>query len=467
MKFIPFLFLLFSVYTAKTQEVANYGGGEYEIQNHTCLSEEQRSEIIATLEQKYKESPSLQQYGKDKSKLTSFILPVRDAEDLDNESFYAISNYVDHDPLSSGEHNAFIKDYTCGFRSYDLGSGYDHTGTDIFSWPFPWKKMDEDVVEIIAADAGMIIYRADGNYDRNCSFCTYCQWNAVYLMHANGNVSWYGHLKENSVTGKTTGDMVEKGEYLGIMGSSGSSTGPHLHFEIWEDNSYTKLLDPYEGPCNDLNSQGLWDDQEDYRVPRVMDLGTGVLGPVPQGCGEQWETNFNQEFAPGERIFFSAYFRDQLNFDLAEHSVYDAEGALVDIWFQEFTNTFNASWWWFERTYSPNFAQGTWTYEIRYQSDVKTHEFIVGEVSSAENVFDQEFRFINDHHSKIIELVNKGNQDHPLSCAIINITGQVVYQNEFKNNISINSQALNQGVYILHLSDPVNHTQYSKRFFVM
>ena len=51
-------------------------------------------------------------------------------------------------------------------------------------------------------------------------------------MHADGSVAWYGHMKAGSLTNKAVGQTVSSGEYLGIVGSSGNSTGPHLHFGI-------------------------------------------------------------------------------------------------------------------------------------------------------------------------------------------------------------------------------------------
>ena len=51
----------------------------------------------------------------------------------------------------------------------------------------------------------------------------------VMIEHANGVRSLYGHLSKVDVK---AGQMVEKGELLGLTGSTGRSTGPHLHYEL-------------------------------------------------------------------------------------------------------------------------------------------------------------------------------------------------------------------------------------------
>lgn len=51
----------------------------------------------------------------------------------------------------------------------------------------------------------------------------------VEISHANGYVTRYGHHKDLLVK---TGDVVKKGDTIGKMGSSGRSTGPHVHFEV-------------------------------------------------------------------------------------------------------------------------------------------------------------------------------------------------------------------------------------------
>jgi len=51
----------------------------------------------------------------------------------------------------------------------------------------------------------------------------------VEINHGNGYSTRYGHSKEILVQ---VGDAVKKGQVLALMGSTGRSTGPHVHFEV-------------------------------------------------------------------------------------------------------------------------------------------------------------------------------------------------------------------------------------------
>ncbi|MYT19923.1 peptidoglycan DD-metalloendopeptidase family protein, partial [Streptomyces sp. SID7760] len=53
--------------------------------------------------------------------------------------------------------------------------------------------------------------------------------NEVVIRHADGKYSQYGHLSRLSVS---VGQSVTGGQTIGLSGSTGNSTGPHLHFEI-------------------------------------------------------------------------------------------------------------------------------------------------------------------------------------------------------------------------------------------
>ena len=54
--------------------------------------------------------------------------------------------------------------------------------------------------------------------------------NMVIIQHPNGTKTLYGHM---SKLGARTGANVSRGEVIGYVGSTGRSTGPHVHFEVF------------------------------------------------------------------------------------------------------------------------------------------------------------------------------------------------------------------------------------------
>ena len=67
---------------------------------------------------------------------------------------------------------------------------------------------------------------ANGNYN-----CKGLIGNEVIIDHGNGIKARYAHLYKNTITVRA-GDHVEQGQVIGKSGSSGCSTGPHLHFQL-------------------------------------------------------------------------------------------------------------------------------------------------------------------------------------------------------------------------------------------
>ncbi len=90
--------------------------------------------------------------------------------------------------------------YGPGHRAIDIGAG---VGSQIF-----------------ASDSGVVVYAGwlDGGYG-----------NFVVIDHGNGFQTLYEHLDKIHVR---CGDNVFQGDVIGLAGSTGNSTGPHLHFEI-------------------------------------------------------------------------------------------------------------------------------------------------------------------------------------------------------------------------------------------
>ena len=68
--------------------------------------------------------------------------------------------------------------------------------------------------------------------------------NVVYIRHPDGKSTRYAHMSHFQ-PGYDVGSAVRKGDIIGYVGSTGDSTGNHLHFEVREDSSYdAKAIDP-------------------------------------------------------------------------------------------------------------------------------------------------------------------------------------------------------------------------------
>jgi murein DD-endopeptidase MepM/ murein hydrolase activator NlpD len=64
---------------------------------------------------------------------------------------------------------------------------------------------------------------------------------AIWLLHANGDVTVYGHMDSLSVK---PGQYVQAGQTIALMGARGEATGPHLHFEVHRGSEYGNKIDP-------------------------------------------------------------------------------------------------------------------------------------------------------------------------------------------------------------------------------
>lgn len=93
---------------------------------------------------------------------------------------------------------------------------------------------------IVAAASGTVIktvsYCVEGK-----SSCGGRYGNYVEILHSNGTKTFYAHLSKVSVS---VGQSVSQGQQIGTMGSTGRSTGSHLHFEI-ENSNGSKMRPPF------------------------------------------------------------------------------------------------------------------------------------------------------------------------------------------------------------------------------
>jgi murein DD-endopeptidase MepM/ murein hydrolase activator NlpD len=84
---------------------------------------------------------------------------------------------------------------------------------------------------VVAADSGVVVYAGWSNFGYG---------NLIVIDHGNGWQTAYAHLNSIAVT---CGQSVYQGGYIGALGTTGNSTGPHLHFEMSYNGAKPNPLD--------------------------------------------------------------------------------------------------------------------------------------------------------------------------------------------------------------------------------
>lgn len=279
-------------------------------------------------------------------------------------NYFAITNQFDHDPGPG------LLDYACGERTYD-----GHSGTDIALHPLSWNMMDAGVITVVAAAPGEIVYRHDGEFDRNCDGPD-VPANKVGIEHADGSSSWYIHLRNGSVTGLDVGDTVATGDYLGTIGSSGKSSGPHLHFAAYDPDG--ELVDPFYDPdgCNDLAAASGWADQLPYNNPQVHSI-LFTEQAYESVCGEATETHERTHYCPGETFYFYRHVSGVAELERFTSGLRDGAGAEFSS--DELEIDDYDKYTWYESVYlPPDAAPGEWTATISHRGVDYTRSFTVG-----------------------------------------------------------------------------------------
>jgi murein DD-endopeptidase MepM/ murein hydrolase activator NlpD len=121
-------------------------------------------------------------------------------------------------------------------RTYTLSAGFMQAGSH---WVAKHSGQDFAVpsgTEVVAAHGGTVAKAGPNGAGDGPAY-----GNAIVIKHGNGTYSQYAHLSRIDVR---IGQVVKTGQHIALSGSTGNSTGPHLHFEVRTTPNYGSAVDP-------------------------------------------------------------------------------------------------------------------------------------------------------------------------------------------------------------------------------
>lgn len=173
------------------------------------------------------------------------------------------------------------------------GNKASHSGLDIAPL-----SGDYGTVNVIAAKSGTVIRVNNdptcesNSLNESCNGSGY--GNYVEIEHQDGNTTLYGHMHKNTIT-VSVGDIVDQGQVIGKVGSSGRSTGMHLHFEVRENsiavNPLNYISESNERPSATSNNVLMGSDSKQTICLTLKDNGysneavAGLMGNMEAESG--------------------------------------------------------------------------------------------------------------------------------------------------------------------------------------
>jgi hypothetical protein len=235
---------------------------------------------------------------------------------------------------------------------------------------------------VVAALPGVIVQKSDGAFDQQCQWSGNPPANYVVVRHDNGLLGYYWHLKNGSVTTKAVGARVALGERLGLVGSSGFSTGPHLHFEVRDGGN--AVIDPYAGQCSGPTTQ--WTHQSRAIDPLLLRIATHSIAPpaAASNCDKP-NPRYGTHFLRGATVYAAAYLRDQQTSTPATLAILRPDGSVATS-FTSWTPAsgfWTAAWWYTSYTLPSNAPLGEWRVRVDFAGATNYHSFVVQSTAPA------------------------------------------------------------------------------------
>jgi murein DD-endopeptidase MepM/ murein hydrolase activator NlpD len=236
---ISLLALLQFTATAGEQKLIKITTQKQDNRTEFVIENLQHADVTVTLEMELKNLTATETLPytatlSPRTKTTVFsVTPTDPAED----SSWSYTYYATWGNLTAqhDDQHIYTLPYPAG-QTYPVSQGfhgkYSHTGGDCYSIDF---KMPEGT-PVHAARDGVVVGVKDDS-DTGGSSKKY-EWDANYILirHSDGTLGHYVHLKKNGCRVKI-GQQVKTGEWIGLSGNTGHSTGPHLHFAVFKAES--------------------------------------------------------------------------------------------------------------------------------------------------------------------------------------------------------------------------------------
>ncbi|NOQ73883.1 MAG: peptidoglycan DD-metalloendopeptidase family protein [Crocinitomix sp.] len=398
------------------------------------------------------------------SKAQDLTIPIEGTYGID----YIIVNYPDwhFDDGPVLVEDGFLRDHKCGTKTYD-----GHQGTDFVIRGFT--QMDSSV-NVMAVEAGEIIHVTEDLFDRETEgIVEYGLGNYVGIYHASSNTySYYAHLRTSSVIVEV-GDLVSAGEIIAEVGSSGNSTDPHLHFELWNPGVLTDpTIDPWGIPCDSGSTR--WESPPIYDTSYALwECGFVNYDSVENFIPSTWvplkeRLGLKSDFNSDDPFF--TYWALQYGLKLGDETTIEWYEPNGDLYATETTTYLTQDWWFHYYNHSietpPLSKQGIWNIRYYYNDSLQlSKSFSYGHLSNNDTQLEDQ----NPTFSKLDDntlLITFPDENLYNELCLYNVAGVMLIQERLNESTTFKlrlPEKVGTGIYIIALSN--DETRYVQKVF--